>query len=247
MNYEKILKWSLVGLLVVGLILSAYGFFKDWPTTEDISTIANAEMAINSAEAAIDNAKESIESAHKDIDSANKAVAEAEVAVSEAKSTKDKKAAEAAYKKAENDLNTANSILKMATNDQRIAEKDLPKVKKEIAEAESRMLGVDLVLWGGYILMIITIVAVVFGVVVVGGMNDPKNLIKLGIGVVAVVVLVLGAYLMASGKQPMGWTGEPIEKGTLMLTDTILNLAYLLMGGTIIALIAGWIIGLTRK
>ena len=150
MNYEKILKWSLVGLLLVGVFFSIFGFITGWPT----------------------DAQKWDESLH---------------------------------------------------------------------------FPVDLILWGGYIFAGITLLAVVFGVVVVGGMNDPKSLLKLGIGVVAAVVIVLLAYLIAPGTQPVGYIGEPIEKGTLMLTDTTLNLAYLLVGGSIIALIAGWIIGLTRK
>ena len=45
----------------------------------------------------------------------------------------------------------------------------------------------------------------------------------------------------------MGYLGEPVDTGTLMLTDTILNLAYLLIGGSLVALVTGWAIGLTRK
>ena len=101
MNYEKILKWSLVGLLLVGVFFSIFGFITGWPTDEQ-------------------------------------------------------------------------------------------------KWDESLHFPVDLILWGGYIFAGITLLAVVFGVVVVGGMNDPKSLLKLGIGVVAAVVIVLLAYCSSS-------------------------------------------------
>ena len=106
---------------------------------------------------------------------------------------------------------------------------------------------VDVMLYCAYAYALIAILAVVFGVVVIGGMNDPKSLIKLGIGIAAIAVIVLLAWLLAPGTPAVGYLGEPVSDGTLKLTDTILNLTYLLFGGSIVALIAGWIIGATRK
>ena len=106
---------------------------------------------------------------------------------------------------------------------------------------------VDVMLYCAYAYAMIAILAVVFGVVVIGGMNDPKSLIKLGIGIAAIAVIVLLAWLLAPGTPAVGYLGEPVSDGTLKLTDTILNLTYLLFGGSILALIAGWIIGATRK
>ena len=106
---------------------------------------------------------------------------------------------------------------------------------------------VDMLLYCAYAFAAITILAVVFGVVVIGGINNPKSLIKLGIGLVAIAVIVLLAWLLAPGTPAVGYLGEPVSDGTLKLTDTILNLTYLLFGGSIVALIAGWIIGATRK
>ena len=60
-------------------------------------------------------------------------------------------------------------------------------------------------------------------------------------------MIVLLAWLLAPGTPAVGYLGEPVSDGTLKLTDTILNLTYLLFGGSIVALIAGWIIGATRK
>ncbi len=106
---------------------------------------------------------------------------------------------------------------------------------------------VDVMLYCAYAYALIAILAVLFGVVVIGGMNNPKSLLKLGIGIVAIAVIIAGAYLLAPGTPAVGYLGEPVSDGTLKLTDTILNLTYLLFGGSIVALIAGWIIGATRK
>ena len=106
---------------------------------------------------------------------------------------------------------------------------------------------VDTILYGAYAYAIVTILAVAFGVVVIGGINNPKSLLKLLIGLVAIAVIVAGAYFLAPGTPAVGYLGDPVSDGALKLTDTILNLTYLLMGASIVALVAGWIIGATRK
>ena len=106
---------------------------------------------------------------------------------------------------------------------------------------------VDVMLYCAYAFALIAILAVLFGVVVIGGINNPKSLLKLGLGVVAIAVIIGGAYMLAPGTPAVGYLGEPVSDGTLKLTDTVLNLTYLLFGGAIAALIAGWVIGATRK
>ena len=106
---------------------------------------------------------------------------------------------------------------------------------------------VDNMLYCAYAYAAIAILAVVFGVVVIGGINNPKTLLKLALGVVAIVVIIAGAYFLAPGTPAVGYLGEPVSEGTLKLTDTILNLTYLLFGASILSLVAGWIIGATRK
>ena len=163
MNYEKITKWSLVGLLLIGVFFSVYGFIVGWPADEQ-------------------------------------------------------------------------------------------------KWDESLHFPVDLILWGGYIFAAITLLAVIFGVVVVGGMNSPKSLLKLGIGIVAIVVIVLFAVILSPNAkesaadlplalkdQLLANGGQEALDGSLRLTDAMLNLTYLLGGGALTALVAGWIIGLTRK
>ena len=106
---------------------------------------------------------------------------------------------------------------------------------------------VDIMLYCAYAYALIAIAAVLLGVVVIGGINNPKSLIKLGIGIAAIAAIVVCAWLLAPGTPAVGYLGEPVSDGTLKLTDTVLNLTYLLFGGSIVALIAGWIIGATSK
>ena len=106
---------------------------------------------------------------------------------------------------------------------------------------------VDNILYCAYAFALVTIAAVIFGVVVIGGINNPKSLLKLLAGLVAIVAVVAVAYVLAPGTPAVGYLGEPVSDGTLKLTDTMLNLTYFLFGGALLALVAGWIIGATRK
>ena len=106
---------------------------------------------------------------------------------------------------------------------------------------------VDNMLYCAYAFAAVAILAVVFGVVVIGGMNNPKSLLKLLLGLVAIVAIVAVAYVLAPGTPAVGYLGEPVSDGTLKLTDTVLNLTYLLFGGALLELVVGWIVGATRK
>ena len=106
---------------------------------------------------------------------------------------------------------------------------------------------VDNMLYCAYGYALVAILAVVFGVVVIGGINNPKSLLWLLVGLVVIAAIIAGAYILAPGTPAVGYLGEPVSEGTLKLTDTILNLTYLLFGASILSLVAGWIIGATRK
>ncbi len=106
---------------------------------------------------------------------------------------------------------------------------------------------VNVLLYCTYAFAATAILAVVFGVVVIGGINNPKSLLKLGIGLVAIAAIVAVAYVLAPGTPAVGYLGEPVSDGTLKLTDTVLNLTYFAFGASIIALVAGWVIGAIRK
>ncbi len=106
---------------------------------------------------------------------------------------------------------------------------------------------VNMLLYCTYAFAAIAILAVVFGVVVIGGINNPKSLLKLAIGLVAIAAVVVVAYVLAPGTPAVGYLGDPVSDGTLKLTDTVLNLTYFAFGASLLALVASWIIGATRK
>ena len=106
---------------------------------------------------------------------------------------------------------------------------------------------VDNILYCAYAFALVTILAVVFGVVVIGGINNPKSLLKLVLGLVAGGAIIAVAYVLAPGTPAIGYLGEPVSDGTLKLVDTVLNLTYFLFGGALLTLVAGWIIGAIRK
>ena len=106
---------------------------------------------------------------------------------------------------------------------------------------------VDNILYCAYAFAAIAMLAVVLGVVVIGGINNPKSLLKLLLGLVAGGAIIAVAYVLAPGTPAIGYLGNPVSDGTLKLVDTVLNLTYLLFGGAILALVVGWIVGATRK
>ena len=106
---------------------------------------------------------------------------------------------------------------------------------------------VDNILYCAYAFAAIALLAVVLGVVVIGGINNPKSLLKLVLGLVAVGAIVAVAYVLAPGTPAVGYLGDPVSDGTLKLTDTVLNLTYFTFGLSILALIVGWIVGAVRK
>ena len=106
---------------------------------------------------------------------------------------------------------------------------------------------VDTILYCAYAFAGIAVLAVLLGVIVIGGMNNPKSLLWLLIGIVAIAAVVGVAYVLAPGTPAVGYLGEPVSDGTLKLTDTILNLTYFTFGLAIVSLVVGWIVSATRK
>ena len=105
----------------------------------------------------------------------------------------------------------------------------------------------DVLLYWAYIMIGVAIAATVVVGLCIGIKNDPKTLVKLGIGVVAVAVVCLLAYLLAAGKPAMGMLTQP-DASTLKLTDTILNLTYFVGALAILAIIVGEVrLAITNK
>lgn len=96
----------------------------------------------------------------------------------------------------------------------------------------------DVLIYWTYVMVAIAAAAVIVVGLWVGIKNNPKDLIKLGLGVVVLVVLCGASLLFAKGEPAMGMLVQP-SAGELKLTDTILNLTYIVGVLAIIAIIAG--------
>ena len=108
---------------------------------------------------------------------------------------------------------------------------------------------VETLLYWAYAMLIIALVAVLCIGLYISATTNPKSLVRIGIALAAAAVLCLIAYFLASGKPALGFTGAtPPTAGELKLTDTVLNLTYILGAGAIVAIIAGEIIsGILNK
>ena len=108
---------------------------------------------------------------------------------------------------------------------------------------------VETMLYWAYAMLILALIAVLCIGLYITATTNPKSLVRIGIALAAAAVLCLVAYLLASGKPALGFTGAtPPTAGELKLTDTVLNLTYILGAGAIVAIIAGEIIsGILNK
>ena len=69
-------------------------------------------------------------------------------------------------------------------------------------------------------------------------LDDPKSLVKIGLVIVGAAVLCLIAYLFAKGNPAIGYNGDATAT-ELKLTDTILNLTYIVGAAAVVAIIVG--------
>ena len=98
---------------------------------------------------------------------------------------------------------------------------------------------VDVLLYWTYIMLGLAVFSWVVIGLIVGTKNDPKSLVKIGIVILGVAVLCFIAFLLAKGNPAMAYNGPEVSAGTLKLTDTILNLTYIVGGAAIVAIIVG--------
>ena len=107
---------------------------------------------------------------------------------------------------------------------------------------------VEVLLWWAYIILGIAIAAVVIFGLIISAKNDPKSLVRLGIGLLAIAVICFIAYLLAPGKMPLQWNNAKVPTASeLKLTDTILNLTYFTGALAIISIIVGEIVMAVRS
>ena len=107
---------------------------------------------------------------------------------------------------------------------------------------------VDPLLYWAYIVLGIALFSVICVGLYVTATTNPKGLVKIGIAVVAAAVLFGVCYLLASGAPAIGYTGATPPTATeLKMTDTILNLAYLVGGAAILSIIVSEVFMTIRK
>ena len=105
---------------------------------------------------------------------------------------------------------------------------------------------VDPLLYWAYIVLGIALVSVICVGLYVTATTNPKGLIKIGIAVVGAAVLFGLCYLLASGAPAINCS-KPTTASELKLTDTILNLAYLVGGAAILSIICGEVLMAIRN
>ena len=106
---------------------------------------------------------------------------------------------------------------------------------------------VDTLLGWTYIMVGLAIAAVVIVGLIIGALNDPKSLVRLGIGLVCVAAVCFVTYLIAPGAPATGLLEQP-SAGTLKLTDTILYLTYFAGIVAVLSIVVGEIrLAITNK
>ena len=98
---------------------------------------------------------------------------------------------------------------------------------------------VDPLLIWTYVMVGVATVSAIGVSVVIMALNNPKSLKKLGLIIGGALVLILVAYALAAGSQPVAYNGEPVSDGTLKLTDTILIITAIAGIGAILSIIGG--------
>ena len=96
----------------------------------------------------------------------------------------------------------------------------------------------DVLLNWAYIMLGLALLAWIVIGLIVSVKNDPKSLVKMGIVLVGIVALCAVAFLLAKGNPVPGATLDA-SASDLKLTDTILNLTYIVGAGAILAIIVG--------
>lgn len=106
---------------------------------------------------------------------------------------------------------------------------------------------VNTLLYWAYAMVGVGIFSAVIIGIVISAVNNPKSLIKMGLGLVAVAAVVGIAYVLAPGSAALGYVGPEIPASTLKLTDTILNLTYFTCGAAVCAIICGVVVNVVRS
>ncbi len=105
---------------------------------------------------------------------------------------------------------------------------------------------VALLLNWAYIMLGLALVSVLLVGLVITAFNSPKSLIKILLVAVGVAIVVGVAYLLAPGQQPIAYNGPAVSPKDLALTETVINLAYILGGAAVLSIIVAEVAGAFR-
>ena len=106
---------------------------------------------------------------------------------------------------------------------------------------------VDTLLYCGYAMAGIAVAAIIGLGIYVSATVDAKKLIKSTVILIAALAVIIVAYVLAPGADPVGYSGLPQSKSVLKLTDTILILTYVFCGATVLSVIVGAIVSGARN
>ena len=106
----------------------------------------------------------------------------------------------------------------------------------------------NVLLYWAYAVLGLALASVICLGLYVTATTNPKGLVKIGIAVVAAAALFGVCYLLASGAPAVGYSGATLPTATeLKMTDTILNMAYIVGGAAILSIICGEVLMTIRK
>ena len=106
----------------------------------------------------------------------------------------------------------------------------------------------DVLFYWAYAVLGLALISVLCVGLYVKAKTDPKSLVKIGIIVLGAAVLFGIAYLLASGAPAIGYSGATPPTATeLKMTDTILNLAYIVGAAAILSIVAGEVLMAIRN
>ena len=106
----------------------------------------------------------------------------------------------------------------------------------------------NLLLYWAYIVLGIALASVICLGLYITATTNPKGLIKIGIAALGAAVLFGICYLLASGAPAVGYTGPKLPTASeLKMTDTILNMAYIVGGAAILSIIVGEVLMTIRN
>ena len=106
---------------------------------------------------------------------------------------------------------------------------------------------VDPLLYWTYIMLGLALIAVLLVGLFVAIKNDPKVLVRYGLILLGIAALCLVCYMLAKGNPAIGLTTDQPDFMTLKLTDSVLNLTYIVGAASILAIIVGEVVMAIRN